>query len=98
MTQAKREAAIHAADAAAGYGVAGSRAATAVATTTAVFVDDGCGEDATGDDRREFYVTPGDDDGEPTGPTVTYASFEAAYAAAREMADATVVEVEVVTC
>lgn len=56
------------------------------AGTTAVFVDSGVGQDSTGDDVREWYVTPGDDDGEPTGPYETYRSRDAAMAAAEKMA------------
>lgn len=64
--------------------------------TTAVFVDDGCGQDSTGDDVREWYVTPGDDDGEPTGKREVCSSFAAAMAAAQAMA-ARYGDVEVVT-
>lgn len=65
------------------------------AGTTAVFVDSGCGQDSTGDDVLEWYVTPGDDDGEPTGKSVTYTSKSAAVAAAETQGAAYGVEVVV---
>lgn len=55
--------------------------------TTAVYVDDGCGQDSTGDDVREWYVTPGDDEGEPTGESKTYSSHGAAMEAAKKMSE-----------
>lgn len=61
--------------------------------TTAVFVDDGCGQDSTGDDVREWYVTPGDDDGEPTGRAQTFSTFYAAFRAAEKLAAQLGVEV-----
>lgn len=55
-------------------------------TTTAIYVDDGSAEDRTGDEVREWYVTPGDDDGEPTGPSYTAPSRVAAYRLAWDLA------------
>ena len=54
--------------------------------TTAVFVDDGSDFDSTGDEFRAFYVTPGDDDGEPTGKPIPCPSAESAFAVGTAMA------------
>jgi hypothetical protein len=54
--------------------------------TTAVYVDDGSDFDLTGDEVRAWYVTPGDDDGEPTGKPVRCGSFAVAVRVADEMA------------
>lgn len=57
-----------------------------MAATTAIFVDDGSAEDETGDEYREWYVTPGDDDGKPTGKPIPCPSYGAAFALATELA------------
>lgn len=54
--------------------------------TTAIYVDDGCGRTADGEDVREWWVTPGDDDGEPTGEQHTCATREGALRLADELA------------
>ena len=53
--------------------------------TTAVFVDDGGYEDPSAgyDEKRCWFVTPGDDDGEPTGKSTTFYSADAAFNFAR---------------
>lgn len=56
-------------------------------TTTAIYVDDGCGRTSDGEDVREWWVTPGDDDGEPTGEQHTCSSRDAALKLAAELAD-----------
>jgi hypothetical protein len=56
--------------------------------TTAIFVDDGSAENRDGDEVRVWYVTPGDDDGEPTGPHQTFSSRDAAINEAEKLAAA----------
>jgi len=63
--------------------------------TTAIFLDDGSAEDHTGDEIRVYTVTPGDDDGEPTGPSRTFGSYGAAFEFAQVEADR--LNVELVT-
>ncbi len=57
-----------------------------MAATTAIYVDDGSEEDATGDEYRAWYVTPGDDDGEPTGKPIPCSSYDSAFALATDLA------------
>ncbi len=57
-----------------------------MSATTAIYVDDGSDFDATGDEYRAFYVTPGDDDGEPTGKPIPCPSYDAAFTVGTAMA------------
>ncbi len=56
-------------------------------STTAIYVDDGSEEDATGDEYRCWYVTPGDDDGEPTGKPIKCLSESGAFSIAKSLAE-----------
>jgi hypothetical protein len=67
-----------------------------LAGTTAVYMDDGSDFDETGDEYRAYYITPGDDDGEPTGKPIPCPTYDAAFTLGVELAERLNVEFVVV--